>query len=135
MAEEVLVKESISREMISAGERLARYLVNSDIPIDALLWLYLPESNAWRFLVASPEVKTNGPKSVYQKIRSRLEQRPPSDEEGVAWDDIVVVDSNDPLIKLLRQAITTGQAISGIRFSRNVVNGVLIEDAYIYKLV
>ena len=135
MAEEVLVKESISREMISAGERLARYLINTDIPIDALLWLYVPESNAWRFIVASPEVKINGPKSVYQKIRSTIEQMPPSDEAGVAWDDIVVVDSNDPLIKLLRQAITTGQAISGIRFSRNVVSGVLIEDAYIYRLV
>lgn len=134
MAEEVLVKESISRDMISAGERLARYLVNSEIPIDALLWIYVPESNAWRFLVASPEVKINGPKSVYQKIRSSIEQMP-GDEERVAWDDIVVVDSNDPLIKLLRQAITTGQAISGIRFSRNIVNGVLIEDAYIYKLV
>lgn len=135
MAEDVLVKESISREMISAGERLARYLVESDVPIDALLWLYVPESNAWSFLVASPEVKTNGPKSVYQKLRSSIEQMPANDEEGVAWDDIVVVDSNDPMIKLLRQAITTGQAISGIRFSRNVVNGVLIEDAYIYKLV
>jgi hypothetical protein len=135
MAEEVLVKESISREMISAGERLARYLVDTDIPIDALLWLYVPESNAWRFVVASPEVKTNGPKSVYQKIRSRIEQMPPSLEERVVWDDIVVVDSNDPLIRLLRQAISTGQAISGIRFSRNVVNGVLIEDAYIYRLV
>lgn len=135
MAEEVLVKESISREMISAGKRLAYHLVNTDIPIDALLWLYVPESNAWRFIVASPEVKINGPKSVYHKIRSRMEEMPPSDGEEVAWDDIVVVDSNDPLIKLLRQAITTGQAISGIRFSRNVVNGVLIEDAYIYKLV
>jgi hypothetical protein len=135
MAEEVLVKESISREMISAGKRLAYHLVNTDIPIDALLWLYVPESNAWRFIVASPEVKINGPKSVYQKIRSRMEEMPPSDGEEVAWDDMVVVDSNDPLIKLLRQAITTGQAISGIRFSRNVVNGVLIEDAYIYKLV
>lgn len=135
MAQELLVKESISRDMISAGERLARFLVDSDIPIDALLWLYVPESNAWRFMIASPEVKTNGPKSVYQKIRSRIEQIPESADERVAWDDVVVVDSNEPIIKLLRQAITTGQAISGIRFSRNVVNGVLIEDAFIYRLV
>lgn len=135
MAQELLVKESISRDMISAGERLARYLAESDIPIEALLWLYIPESNAWRFLIASPQVKTNGPKSVYQEIRSRIEQMPATEGEAVAWDDIVVVDSNDPMIKLLRQATTTGETISGIRFSGNVVNGVLIEDAYIYKLV
>ncbi len=135
MAQELLVKESISRDMISAGERLARHLSDSDIPIDALLWLYTPESNEWRFLVASPEVKTNGPKKVYEKVRSKLEQMPGTDGQGVAWSDIGVVDSTDPIISLLRRAVTTGQAISGIRFSRNVVNGVLIEDAYIYKLV
>ncbi len=135
MAEEVLVKESISREMISAGERLARHLVGSEFPVDGLLWLYDSEANAWRFVVASPEVKTSGPKSVYQKLRPIVDELSQRGGEIVAWDDIFVVDSNDSLIQLLRQAITTGQAISGIRFSRNVVNGVLIEDAYIYRLV
>lgn len=135
MAEEVLVKESISREMISAGERLSRHLIDSGLTVDGLLWLYDPESNTWRFIVASPEVKSLGPKSVYQKLRPIVEELSQQSEEIVAWDDIFVVDSNDPLIQLLRQAITTGLAISGIRFSRNIVNGVLIDDAYIYRLV
>jgi len=56
MVEEVLVKEALSSEMISAGAEFARHLQNSD------------------------------------------------------------------------------QGISGIRFSQNVINGVLIDDAYIYKL-
>ncbi|MGH9928933.1 MAG: hypothetical protein ACREA9_06860 [Pyrinomonadaceae bacterium] len=135
MAEEVLVKESISREMISAGQRLSQHLIDSGLPVDGLLWLYDPESNTWRFVVASPEVKSSGPKSVYQRLRPIVEEISQRGEEIVAWDDIFVVDSNDSLIQLLRQAITTGQAISGIRFSRNIVNGVLIEDAYIYRLV
>lgn len=135
MAEEVLVKESISREMISAGDRLARHIVGSELPIDAVLWLYVPESNSWRFVVASPEVSASGPKSVYQRIRSIIEQIPQSDNQAVGWDDIFVVDSKDPLIQLLRQALHSSKEVSGLRMSRNVVNGVLIEDAYIYKLV
>lgn len=135
MAEEVLVKESISREMILAGERLSEHLIGSGLPVDGLLWLYDPESNAWRFVVASPEVKSLGPKSVYQNLRPIVNELPERGEEVVAWDDIFVVDSKDSLVQLLRQAIRTGQAISGIRFSRNIVNGVLIEDAYIYRLV
>jgi hypothetical protein len=135
VAEEVLVKESISREMISAGDRLTRHLVASELPIDALLWLYVPESNSWRFVVASPEVSASGPKSVYQRLRAIIEQMPQTDDQTVSWDDIVVVDTKDPLIELLRQALPSGEGVSGIRFSRNVVNGVLIEDAYIYKLL
>jgi hypothetical protein len=132
MAQEVLVKESISTGMIAAGERLARHLNVSELPIDALLWFYSPEENSWRYLVASPEVSKSGPKAVYQKIRGIVEQL--SEGEIVPWDDIFVVDSNDPFIQLLRQGIRTGDDIAQIRFSRNVVNGVLIEDAYIYKL-
>ena len=39
-----------------------------------------------------------------------------------------------PLIGLLRQLIVTGPGIHGIRLSRNVVNGAMIEDAYIYRM-
>jgi hypothetical protein len=124
----------LSREMILAGERLARYLNERDLEIDGLLWLYLPELNGWRFVIATPEVKTNGPKNVYQKVRALIADLPP-EEEQVDSDDIMVLDSSDSLIQLLRVAIRTGAGLSGIRFSRNVINGVLIEDAYIYKLV
>ncbi|MDH4220631.1 MAG: hypothetical protein OEW23_17875 [Candidatus Aminicenantes bacterium] len=134
MGEEILVKESLSNDMISAGAKLARYL-NTGLPtIDAIFWFYLPELNAWRFVVASPEVRALGPKTVYQQIRSVISTIP-AGEQTVPLGNIVVVDSHDPLILLLRRAITTGQASTGIRFSRNVINGVLIEDAYIYKLV
>ena|SRR2546425_2494335 len=133
MAQEVLVKESLSNEMISAGADWATYLNSSPLTVTALLWFYIPELNAWRFVVASPEVRTSGPKKVYQEIRSIM-SKIPAGNQTVPLEEIVVVDSNDPLISLLRHAITTGPGIAGIRFSGNVINGVLIEDAYIYKL-
>jgi hypothetical protein len=133
VAEEVLVKESISTEMIAAGERLARHLNDSNLPIDGLLWFYSPEDNSWRFVVGSPEVRNRGPKSVYQEIR-QIVSNLPAEDQTIPLDNIFVVDSHEPLIQLLRSAIVTGDRIAGIRFSRNVINGVLIEDAYIYKL-
>jgi hypothetical protein len=39
------------------------------------------------------------------------------------------------MITLLRVALRTGPGIGGIRFSSNVINGTLIEDAYIYRLM
>ena len=133
MAEEVLVKEALSSEMVSAGARLARHLGASSIAIDALMWLYIPESNAWRFIIGTPEVRTKGPKRVYQDIRSIIAKLP-KDQQEVPFEDIFVIDSNDPMILPLRTALAMEQGISGTRLSQNVLNGTLIEDAYIYKL-
>jgi len=48
--------------------------------------------------------------------------------------DITVVKDNDPLVVLLRKAISTGLGISGVRFTNNSINGTFIDDAYIYRL-
>jgi hypothetical protein len=55
-------------------------------------------------------------------------------QSKIPLKDITILDSNDSLITLLRLAIKTGDGISGIRFSQNVINGTLIEDAYIYRI-
>jgi hypothetical protein len=133
MAEEILVKEALSTEMVSAGTKLANHLNHSHLVIDALLWLYVPELNVWRFLIASPEVGSQGPKKIYQQIRAIIAKIPEA-QQTVPFSDIFVVDSKDPLIMVLRTIVKTGQEISGLRFSKNVIKGVLIEDSYIYKL-
>jgi hypothetical protein len=57
----------------------------------------------------------------------------PEDQARIPLKEITVVDSQDPLISLMR---TFGriEGISGVRFSNNVINGSLIEDAYIFRL-
>jgi hypothetical protein len=44
------------------------------------------------------------------------------------------VKDNDPIVVLLRKAISTGPGIAGVRFTNNSVNGTFIDDAYIYRL-
>ena len=133
MVTEMVVKESLSSEMIFAGIELIRRLDETQFIVSASLWLYIPEINAWRFIIASPEVRTQGPKKAYKKVQSVL-SKIPEDQPKIPLKDITVYDSNDPLISLLRVSIKTGDGISGIRFNRNVINGVLIEDAYIYRI-
>lgn len=133
MVTEVVVKESLSSEMISAGAELARRLDDARFIVSAALWFYIPEAGAWRFIIGSPEVRTQGPKKAYKVIQSVISKM--SDEQSIIpLKDVTVVDSNDSLISLLRGAIRTGDGISNIRFSHNVINGVLIEDAYIYRI-
>jgi hypothetical protein len=134
MAEEMVVKEILTKEMIESGAELTRLLDRAQLTVSASLWLYIPESNIWRLTIASPEVKTCGPKKVYQKIQSVLSQIP-EEQPSVGLKDISVVENDNVLISLLRIAIRTGDGISGIRFSKNTINGQFIEDAYIYRMM
>jgi hypothetical protein len=133
MAEETVVKEILTKEMIEAGADLTRRLDEAGLKVSASLWLYIPDSNLWRLIIASPAVRTDGPKKVYRKIQSIL-SRIPGDASIIRLTDISVVEDNDPLILLLRIALRTGDGISGRRFSRNTINGHFIEDTYIYRI-
>jgi hypothetical protein len=132
MVTEMVVKESLSEQMISAGSELTRRLDESGLRVSAALWFYDPESNAWRFIIATPEVRDKGLKTIYREVQAAIRNLP--EHQSIPLKDISVVDSNDPLISLMRVAIGTGDGIAGIRFTRNMINGVLIEDTYIYRL-
>jgi hypothetical protein len=78
-------------------------------------------------------VRTQGPKNIYKKVQAVI-SRNFGEHPVISLKDISVVDSKDPLILLLRSAVTAEGEISHIKFSQNVINGVFIEDAYIYRL-
>ncbi len=131
MAEEVVVKDNLSEAMISAGAELTRRLVEDRWPLSASLWLYLPDLNKWRLILASPNVADQGPREAYKQINQALTKLT---SLVVSLQDITVVEPDDSLISALRTAVRTGDALTGIRFSRNVINGQFIDDAYIYRL-
>ena len=133
MAEETVVKEILTQEMIQAGAELTRRLDEAHLEVRASLWLYIPDKNLWRLIVASPAVRQDGPKKVYQQIQTILSKM--SDKTWkIPLHDISVVEDSDPLIALLRTSMSTEDGISGIRFSRDTINGHFIEDAYIYRM-
>ncbi len=128
-----MVKAGLTKEMIQAGSQLLELLDRANFRARACFWFYFPESDRWRFVVASPEVRARGPHAVYRKIQ-RFARRIPHASELFAPGDVTVVKDTDPLVVLLRKAVSTGPGISGIRFTSNSVNGTFIDDAYIYRL-
>lgn len=126
-------KSALVEKHIEEGERVILGLGDAGFQVDAALWFYLSDSEEWRLLLASPFVEKEGPKKAYSFIQSVLEQLSPPSE--ISLKDISVLSPSHHLIHLLRIAIRTGPGISGIRFTRNVINNTLIEDAYIYRLL
>ncbi len=133
MAEIAVVKEQLTDAMAEAGAELLRKLDQAGTPIVAALWLFEPEINEWRLLFASPDVSTQGPRKVYERIRAALADL--GDKAASApFSMIGLLDPNDELIQLLKSAIHTGYGVARIRFSRNVIDGHFIDDALIYRV-
>jgi hypothetical protein len=118
---------------IPEGKRLIEALDKADFQVQAAIWFYLTDAGEWRLLIASPFVEKDGPKKAYSFIQSVLAQLSPPPE--ISLKDVSLVTPKHHLISLLRVAIRTGPKISGIRFTRNVINNTLIEDAYIYRIL
>lgn len=133
MAQDSVVKESLTDTMIRAGAELTKKLDQLRWPVLASLWLYESEGNQWKLVIASPRLTSDGPKKSYERIQSALEATP-SAAGTIALSDIGVADPNDRLISMLRGAINTGPTVGGMRFTRNAINGHFIEDAYIYRV-
>ena len=133
MAQDVVVKESLSDPMVRDGAILVEQLDKAGWRVSAALWFYFPDASAWRLLIASPEVVTKGPREAYTAIQSALSQLDISSRE-LALEDVGVMPPDHPLLRLLRAFVVTGPVIGNIRFSKNVIDGQFVDDALIYRI-
>ena len=100
--------------------------------VDAAVWLFRPDEHDWRLLISTAVVDKYGPSEGYRRLQRVLQETPGA---RLSLGKVTLVSPNDPIITLLRSAVATGPGTHGIRFSRNSINGVFVEDAYIYRLL
>jgi hypothetical protein len=128
-----MVEAHLTKEMIDAGAALVRKLDERGIQPDAAFWLYFPDMQTWKLVIAQVKVGSEGPKQMYRQIQELMEEFSQQIQE-LSLDDVTLSKPDAPIISLLRMAIHTGPGVSGIRFKNNVINGTVIEDAFIYRL-
>lgn len=140
MDQETVVKEQLTPWAISAGQDLTRKLRQTDFDLVASFWLYSSDTNGWRLILASPRVESEGPLRAYERIREILASSPETEK----WADysVSVTRPNTPPVRAIRSFgrfeipdLLPGPTVrildpKRIRFAN--VDGVFIEDAYIY---
>jgi len=126
-----MAKPTLVESDKEAGEILLGNLDRSGFEVKAALWFYLPDSDEWRLILASPEVDAKSPKEAYKRVQSQLANL--TESHKLSLQNISLISPEDSLIKLLRGALHTGTGISHIQFTRNTINNVFIEDAFIYR--
>ena len=63
-----MVKPDLTTQMLDAGRQLLELLDRQKFRAPACFWFYFPESDRWRFVIASPEV----PPQVYRSGDFRI---------------------------------------------------------------
>ena len=139
MAQETLVKEQLTPWDLLGGYSLTKRLLETDFELVCSFWLYTSESNSWRLFLSSPRVEAVGLLASYEKVRRVLVEEPNTNWASLA---ITVVRDDVPLVRAIRSLgkfrIPDLPAGPGTyipapkRVSTASVDGVFIEDAYIY---
>lgn len=127
-----MVKETLVERDISDGKKLIKILDKSGFKVRSAFWLYVSELSEWSLFLASDYVDKYGQKKAYEFIQNELLKVA---SIGISLSSINAVKVNDEMVNLLRMLITTEpDDLNEIRFTQNVINGVMIEDAFIYRI-
>lgn len=118
---------------IEEGRELLKELDKQGLNPEVAIWFYISESNIWRFIISSVSFNNKTNQNIYSDFVSKYKEL--SQVKNVGLENITLLPSNNDLIALLKIAIRTNPGdIGDIRFTSNVINGVLIEDALIYRI-
>lgn len=123
MAEDALVMPDVKN-----GAVLVEALDQAGFPTVAAFWMRYPEAETWKLVLATTKAKT--PQEAYIEIRHIAEK---AKLESPDLAQIKLVGPDDPTVATLSKVIRV-EGLGSVRFSQNMINGVYVDDAYIYRM-
>lgn len=125
-----MVENTLVAEDIDAAGRLVSFLDDHGLRVRGALWLYDSDAERWRFVVAFQETRKDVT-SFYLDVAKATAKA--GDQKLLDLSRVDIVDSERSIFTALRGVIAV-DGDSRVRFSKNRINGVYLEDALIYRL-
>ncbi|MBV8073442.1 MAG: hypothetical protein JO270_26345 [Acidobacteriaceae bacterium] len=115
----------------TTGRELVQALDNSALPINVALWLYSPEYEDWRFVLASRRLDAAEPSKAYGLVHDALaaagislERTPP----------LLILKMSDPFVRSLRGIFGKTKSVEGMRLGGQLIGDRFVEDALVYRI-
>jgi hypothetical protein len=132
MAEDTVLKEYLSPEMIESGAKLITRLDEMGVPIVAAFWFFDSERNDWRLRLAAPDLYAPG-RDLYLKVREAKDALG-EEVEALSMFGVRLTDLNDKTVRTLRKNEPTDpKVLSRIRLERNAFDGHFMDDVLVYR--
>ena len=118
----------LAESKVESGRRLLSELDQMGPKPDAALWILFTEIGEWKLGILLATAKS--PKESYRNIQLVLREK----KIDLDLDEVLVLRSDAPVISLAGSLISTGEEISSIPMSGNVVDGQPLPDLYVYRM-
>lgn len=116
---------------IDFGKQLWESLRNNRMfPADGVLWL-LESEHGWRLLVASPKVDELGRQRAYEELANTTRGVVPVANQPLR---IELISPETPFYQALRSVFGKTMSVEGVRLGNTQINGMYIDDAYLYEV-
>ena len=125
-----MVETELTQELITAGERLIEKLEQKGMSPDVVFWLNSAEDQAWKLVLVEAKLSAGGPRAGYSRLQRVLSQYE-SELEPLELEDVAIERLSSRIVTLIKRAVHTKN--KAVRFRNNVLDGTLIDDAYIYR--
>jgi hypothetical protein len=124
-----VAKETLLDSDIGAGERFVQALDKSGKRINAALWLYYPDVSQWKLLLGSPDFDQDltGSYTWVSQVLSGEDDV----NKNISIGDVKILNPKDPLMHLLKSIVH--EESGKVRMTSNVLGGIYVEDALIYR--
>ena len=122
----------LDASLIENGKKVIKVLDNTVVKPTSVFWFYFADLESWRLIISSPYYTEKNSQDCYKDFIDRTNK---TKFTRLKISDVTLVPENNDLVNLLKVAVKTeADAIDGITFTSNTINGVFIENAYIYRL-
>ena len=124
--------ETLKEADIEFGERLWQSLRKSKrFRMQGVFWLFEPQAAEWHLVVATPRVDEVGQRDAYRELAD-VTRNIPADSSQLL--KIELVSPNQPLYQALRSVFAQTASVKGARLGNTQVDGMFINDAYLYEV-
>lgn len=116
------------------GRRFVEILDSKGASPTVAFWYKPDDDSGWALVLSRPDFEQLGPRKSYEAIQG-IYRDVAVDLEPLTFSSIRVLPEKHPLIELSSSMIgTDSDAIANIHSSGDVVNGVRLPDALIYRM-
>ncbi|UFS61542.1 hypothetical protein LOH54_07685 [Sulfurimonas sp. HSL-3221] len=123
--------KALTQNMMTSGARFVELLDKSGLKPKAAFWIYNPEQDAWQLLVGHVDTIDD---AAFDAAVAELMALHDTELPELALTDIGLAFDDAPILELLNSVVNTGDEILGINFSREEINGVVIDGVFLYRM-
>jgi hypothetical protein len=116
---------------IDRGAGLLDALDRERLKVAVALWMYSPEYEDWRLVVAARRFDSLDLRDAYRLLHDALaaagftpEKTPP----------VMILPMADPFVKDLRRVFGKTKSVEGMRLGGQMIGDRFVQDAYVYRI-